>query len=276
MTGTVLAILAALAFGVGDFAAGIASRRIHFLFVTLVIEAIGVILVGAALLLTGPPPPEFSSLAWGAVSGIGSAIGTLALYRGLSRGQMSVAAPLSAVGAAAIPVVVGFLLGDRLSAVAIAGVILAFPGIWLVAKSSAKTTRTGTADGLVAGVGFALLFVALHQAGDTLWPVAVGQLTALVTVAIATALYRPPRPGRRDAIRDRWWILAAGVLSISATIAYFYASHVGLLTIAAVLASIYPAFTIVLAVLILHERPTRAQLAGLIACGVAVTAITVA
>ncbi|MGO4301611.1 EamA family transporter [Leifsonia sp. RAF41] len=276
MTGTVLAILAALAFGVGDFAAGVASRRIHFLFVTLVIEALGVLLVCAALLLTGPPPPAISSLAWGAASGIGSAIGTLALYRGLSRGQMSVAAPLSAVGAAAIPVVVGFLLGDRLSAVAIAGVILAFPGIWLVAKPTAKTTREGTTDGLVAGMGFAVLFVALHQAGDTLWPVAAGQITAVAIVAIATALYRPPLPARLDLLHNRGWVLAAAVLSIGATIAYFYASHLGLLTIAAVLASIYPAFTIVLAVMLLHERPSRAQLAGLIACGVAVTAITVA
>lgn len=275
MIGTGLGILAALAFGVADFVAGMAARKIHFLLVTLAIQIIGVIVAWGTLALTSPGPPQAGSLAWGAISGIGSATGTLALYRGLSRGQMSVAAPLSAVGSAAIPVIVGFLLGDRLTPIAIAGVIVAFPGIWFVAKPSGKTIRTGTSDGLIAGVGFALLFVALHQAGNTLWPVAAGQTTALVIVIVAMVMYRPAKPTRLDRSRSGWWVLAAGVLSIAATITYFYATHAGLLTIAAVLTSVYPGFTIVLAALFLHERPNRAQLAGLIGCGLAITAITI-
>lgn len=275
MIGTVLGILAALAFGVADFVAGIASRKIHFLLVTLAIQVIGVIVAWGTLTLTSPGPPEAGSLIWGAVSGIGSATGTLALYRGLSRGQMSVAAPLSAVGSAAIPVIVGFLLGDRLTLIAIAGVIVAFPGIWFVAKPSGKTTRAGTGDGLIAGVGFALLFVALHQADNTLWPVAAGQATALLIVVVATVTYRPAKPTRLGTTRSGWWVLAAGLLSIAATITYFYATHAGLLTIAAVLTSVYPGFTIVLAALFLHEHPNRTQVAGLIACGIAITAITV-
>jgi len=280
-----LGLASAIAFGVSDYLAGVLSRRLHFTLVGLISQVSATALAWASLPWTGGPRPATAALAWGALSGIGGGVGSLALYRGLGRGKMSVVGPLSSVGAAALPALAGIALGDRPSPLAIGGVLLALPAIWLVASSSGRpggeraAGPSGVGDGLLAGAGFGLLFIGLARAGDGagLWPVATGQLTALilltVVVGVRLATTRPALPGGPRALLPP---LLVGCLSVTATLLYFLATHSGLLTIVAVLASLYPGITVLLAWLLLGERITRVQRAGLALCAVAVVAIAAA
>ncbi|MGO4104775.1 EamA family transporter [Leifsonia sp. YAF41] len=271
-----LALSAALTYGVSDFTAGLAARRAHFLWVTLASIVVALIMVAATLPWTSPTLPNPDAVEWGALSGLGTAIGSLALYRGFSRGEMSVAGPISAVGAAVLPALVGVAIGDRLPPLAIAGVIVALPAIWLVSRASSHDGapfRAGALDGCIAGLGFGVLFIGLNRAGnqDGLWPVAAGQAAALLVIGITIAFTQPTRPTRSAKIG--WLVLATGALGVAGTVSYFYASQLGILTLAAVVTSLYPAITVLLAFLLLHERPNRTQLIGLALCGVAVVGI---
>ncbi|MEP6697967.1 MAG: EamA family transporter [Pseudonocardiales bacterium] len=273
-----LALAAAVAYGTSDFIAGLLSRRASYLLVGAVAQVIAMTGTLVALPFTSPPPATAGGLAWGAASGAGAAVGTLALYRGLAAGQMAVAAPLSGVGAAALPAVAGFLLGERPSVPAIVGIVLALPAVWLV-SSADRTTRqvgqgrvaAGVVEGLLAGVGFAVLFVALDRAGGTtgLWPVAAGQVTSAVLLLAAAAGRVRTRPG----IRLTGGAAAVGGLGASAIVLFFFATHRGPLTFAAVLASLYPAVTVLLARLALGERMRRLQTVGLALAGAAVVLI---
>jgi drug/metabolite transporter (DMT)-like permease len=274
--GALLGLAAATGFGVSDFIGGMASRRLHFLWVSLLSQFVAVVLAWASLPWTASGAPSTSSLLWGAFSGVGTAVGTLALYRGLALGQMAVAGPLSAVGAAALPALVGLILGDRLSPVAVAGVAVAFPALWLVARQRSAPgapVRAGVVEGLVAGAGFGLLFVALDRAGDAsgLWPVAASEAASVLVLTVACAVARPPRSGADASVV--LLAAAAGLLAVVANILFFAATQEGLLTVAAVLSSLYPGVTVLLAAALLHERPDRAQLLGLGLCACAVTAI---
>lgn len=274
-----LALAAAVAYGTSDFLAGLLSRKASFLLVGAVAQLIAMAGTLIALPFTSPPSPHASALAWGAASGAGAALGTLALYRGLAAGQMAVAAPLSGVGAAALPAVAGFLLGERPTRVAIAGIVLALPAVWLVSAAHRSTgaagqprVAAGVVDGLLAGVGFAVLFVALDRAGDDtgLWPVGAGQVTSAVVLVAAALIGRvSPRPG----LRLIGGAAAVGGLGGSAIVLFFYSTRAGLLTFAAVLTSLYPAVTVVLARATLGERLGRLQTVGLVLAAMAVVLI---
>jgi drug/metabolite transporter (DMT)-like permease len=278
--GALLGLAAALGYGVSDYVGGLAARRIHFLLVTLVGEAVGVVASWTCLVWFHGDGPTESAVVWGACSGIGAVAGTLALYRGYGHGEMAVTGPLSAVGAAVVPAVVGISLGDDLPPVGLGGVVLAVPAIWLMSTAQGSTgamagarLRLGVIDGLASGLGFGLLFIALGLAGDEsgLWPVAAGSATAFVAgVAVASATRMPWASLRGQAAGQS---LAAAVLGIAATIVYFRAAHTSLLTVAAVLTSVYPGVTVALAAVLLRERPTRIQWSGLALGAVAVTAI---
>ena len=157
----ILGLLAAFGYGLGDFVAGMLSRRVHFAIVAVLSGAVALTVSGLATVIATPVTPEPEALLWGAMSGSGMAVGTLALFRGLGRGRMGVVAPVSAVTAAAIPVVIGVVLGDRPAAIAWAGVALALPAIWLVSATEGEGPATpghvglaaSASDGLVAGLG---------------------------------------------------------------------------------------------------------------------------
>ena len=196
------------------------------------------------------------------------------LYRGLARGQMSVVGPLSAVGAAVVPVVAGIALGERPSLLAVAGVLVALPAIVLVAASGSVRGKLGAGllDGLVAGLAFGILFVGLAQAGRNagLWPVASEQTGSLLPVLAVAIKSREPL---RIPVRAAGLPVLAGASGMAATLAYFYATHFSMLAIAAVLVSLYPGVTVLLARTLLHERFSPAQRAGLGLCALAVAAI---
>jgi drug/metabolite transporter (DMT)-like permease len=264
-------------YGSSDFVGGVTSRRFGPLRVTVIGCAVATVLAWAALIASGGPEPTLRAIAWGLASGLGGGIGTLVLYRGLARGQMSVVGPLSAVGAAVVPVVAGVAMGERPSLLAVAGVVVALPAIVLVAASGSVrgklgATPKGLTDGLVAGVAFGILFVGLAQAGHNagLWPVASEQTgTLLVVLAVAIKTREP----LRIPVRAAGLPVLAGASGMAATLAYFYATHFSMLAVAAVLVSLYPGVTVLLARALLHERFSPVQRAGLGLCTLAIIAI---
>jgi len=280
MLAIVLALASAFGYGVSDYAAGLASRDFSVIQVTLISAAASTVVVAAALPFAAGHPPGAASLAWGALAGLGEEAGALALYYGFRHAAFSVAGPLSAVGAAGFAVLAGLLLGERPSALALTGIILALPAIVGVSASAAADRGEGEAGqgegeggrargrftrvvaGLVAGACFSLLFIGLNRAGSHsgLWPVASAsgaELALAVVVAAATRNIR--RPGAQQG----WLAVFTGVTGAGSIVAYFYATHDGFLAVTAVLSSLYPGVTIVLARVLLGERLTALRLAGL-------------
>lgn len=182
-------LMSALAYGTSDFAAGLASRSFDPGPVTGVAQALGVLTTALAVILFPGVGPRTSALEWGALSGLGSALGTLSLYRGLSVARMSVVATLSAVVTAVIPVAAGIALGNHLTIGAGVGIVIAIPAIgmvsWQPQVHDRSTARAGVLYGVLAGLGFALLFIALDRAGTHAgaWPLLPGQLVSLVAIA---------------------------------------------------------------------------------------------
>jgi len=272
--GILLGLAAALLYGGSDFSGGLASRRFGPVRVTVLGAAVSTVLAWAALIVSGGPGPDLRAIAWGLASGLAGGAGTLVLYRGLARGQMSVVGPVSAVGAAVVPVVAGVALGEHPSVLAVAGVLVSLPAIVLVAASGSVRGKLGggLVDGLAAGLAFGILFVGLAQAGRNagLWPVASEQTGALLPVLAVAVKSRVPL---RIPVRAAGLPGLAGVSGTAATLSYFYATHFSMLAIAAVLVSLYPGFTVLLARVVLHERFSPAQRAGLGLCALAVAAI---
>jgi drug/metabolite transporter (DMT)-like permease len=275
--GVLLALGAALSYGLADFVGGVASKRAGAWAVALVAQVGGgVVLLAGGLVLPGDP--SAADLRWAVAAGVANGFGTAFLYRGLAGGRMGVVAPVSGVGAALVPVAVGVLSGERPSAMVWAGIALALPGIWLVSREPVDeggtrvSTAEGVLDGVLAGLGFGSLFAVLAQIdeGAGLLPLALNQAVAgVAVVAVATALGGAWLP------RDPWALLGtvSGVLGGAATLAFLVASNQAYLSVTAVLASLYPAFTVLLAATVLREHVHRAQGLGLLLCGAAVTLV---
>lgn len=273
-----LALLSAGAYGTGDFAAGLAARRYASGAVTLSSQAAGLIAAGIALLFFAGSGPATAPLLWGALSGVGSAIGTFSLYHGLSVGRMSVVATLSAILTAVIPVLVGLALGNHLSVTAAIGIIVALPAIALVSWQPGRRRSGGEVAGALygglAGLGFALLLIALDKAGTRsgAWPLIPGQaISVLLLLPVAVrGVAGHGRPGRRAV----HLMLGAGALTGSGNLLYLAATGHGQLAVVAVLTSLYPAMTVILARLFLAEHWTPLQAAGLLSAALAIVLVS--
>jgi drug/metabolite transporter (DMT)-like permease len=312
-----LALASATGYGASDFAAGLASRDASVIAVTLLASAVGAVIVAAALPFAASPGPSATALAWGSAAGVGGTLGALALYLGYRHAAFSVAGPLSAVGSAGFSVLAGLLYGERPTALALAGIVLALPAIVGVSVSADEGSAAGRAGavrgvvlGLVAGACFALLFIGLDRAGSGsgLWPVAAtgaGELATALVAALVAGLAARHTAGRADGVdgaargavsleggvaspagiaargfrwpdaRARRLAVITGVAGAVGAILFFFATHRGFLAVTAVLTSLYPAVTIVLARTVLGERLTALRLAGLGLAGVCVSLIAV-
>jgi drug/metabolite transporter (DMT)-like permease len=276
MISVLLALGAAVAYGLSDFLGGVISRRTSVWPVAFT-ACLGAAVGTLVLALTVPGNPTGHDLFWGLVAGLGSGSGTAFLYRGFAAGRMGVVAPVSAVGAAVLPAAVAVIVGERPSALAWLGIAVALPGIWLVSREPAADdvsggVAAGLLDGILAGVGFGLLFAAVGQVPDGagFWPVLGTQVVSCAVVAgAALALGGDPVPRHRL----EWGGLGAGLLATLAVVGFLLARQQGLLSIAAVLTSLYPAFTVLLATLLLGEKLHRAQSFGLLLCAVTVACV---
>jgi uncharacterized membrane protein len=274
----VLALCSALAYGLTDFVGGVLSRRTSAWSVAVVAQLSCAACTAVVAALTGGDPTP-AALGWAVLAGVGSGAGTGFLYRGFASGRMSVVAPVSAVGAALVPVLVGAVSGERLSLWVWLGVVAALPAIWLVSSAPSGDAGggrgalgAGLLDGALAGLGFGVLFAALGQvpASAGWWPLVLSQAVSVPSVVLLAMVL-----GARWRPRGRTVRLAllAGPLAAGATGFFLLATQQGFLTVAGVLASLYPASTVLLAAAVLHEKVHRAQGVGLGLCALAVVLV---
>ncbi len=282
----VLALLAAVAYGTGDFLGGMAARRIPASVVVLASNAVGLAGLLVALPLVGDPEFAGRDILIGAAAGIAGAIGVMLLYRGLATGTMSVVAPITAVLSAVVPVGVGLATGERPAGLALPGVPLALFAVALLAREPrvgpaqrpAGLPRTEVLVALGAGLGFGLFFVGLDATGDDagLWPVVAGRAASVGLFSVVAAVGARRRSvGMRDTARTTMLLLVGcGLLDAGANALFLLATQRGLLTLVAVLGALYPAATLVLARLVLGERLVRLQQTGLVVAAAAVVLVT--
>lgn len=261
MTGVLLALVSAVAYGMADFAGGLLARRAHFGTIALVGQLAGMVSAVAAALFV-PAAVSVGDLAWGALSGAGTGVGMLFLYRGLARGDMSVVVPVSAVGGVALPVLLSVtMLGERPTALAWSGIAVALPALWFVGRTDGGGKPVALGDALIASVGFAVQYFALAQADGGLWPVVAGRVAAALVV-LPTARQRiPARIGIGAA--------ACGATAAGALVCYLLATRQALDVIAVVLSSLYPAIPVLLGITVLRERLSSWQKVGLVAAAAA-------
>lgn len=262
----VFAILSAITYGAADFLGGTASRRHRAMAVVAVSQMIGFVLLLMLLPLLGPDRYRLSDFGWGAAAGLVGGAGLIFFYRGLSTGRMSVVAPLSAVMTALAPLAFGLATGERPSTLATIGVIAAVPAIALITRERASeegaSRSTGALDGFLAGIGFGAFFILISRTASTsgLWPLVGARTASIPFVVLLAAGFRQPIRPLRDVDATVAW---AGILDIAANGLYLFAVRAGLVSLASVVTSLYPASTIILARIVLKERLTATRVLGI-------------
>jgi uncharacterized membrane protein len=288
----VLALLSAAFYGAADFLGGLASRGMATVTVVIVSQASGLLVLGFLLPLLSDALPSPRDLSWGLAAGVSGSTGVALLYRALAIGTMAIVAPTTAVCAVIIPVAAGILLGERPEAQTIAGIGVAIVAIVLVSQqgpvsgvSAAHRPRFGLPPGLglalASGVAIGVFFLTLAQTGEEagLWPLVSARAVSLLMFG-AFAI------GRGLAGRGEWdageralprralsIALIGGVLDMLANALYVLAVRQGPLTAVVTLSSLYPASTVVLARVVLHEELRVVQGAGIAAALAAVALI---
>jgi drug/metabolite transporter (DMT)-like permease len=273
-----LALGCAVVYGAADFLGGLASRRTSVFGVVAMSQVVGLLALLALLPWLGGPV-EASDLGWGAAAGLAGAAGLVVFFRTLARGVMSVVAPVTAVTAAAVPVLVGLIGGDRIGGWTAAGIALALAAVVLVSAegglSALRAARPASlAPALLAGAMFGFFFVLLDRTSDGsgLTPLVTARLASVALVVVIALGARQSLRVTRSALP---LVAASGVGDMTANALFLLATQQdGQLAITGVLASLYPVSTVVLAQLVLRERLVAAQVAGLGAAVAAVVLIT--
>lgn len=267
-------LLSAASYGAGDFSGGMATRRIPVISVIAVAHGVGLIFLVLMALITRETVPPLVDFAWGIVAGLAGLVGLRALYQGLALGRAGVVAPIAGVLSAGLPVIVAFLTLGLPSQLQVVGFAIGLVSVWLVSGGEFRADRVpGMGLAFLAGFGFGVYYVLLGQIGDTalFWPLAAGRAASFGIMLIASM-----RTGKdwfpRD-LRTLLMILLIGLLDVGGNIFFVMAERTGRLDIAAVVSSLYPAVTILLAWVILKERLSRIQLVGVAAALVAIAFI---
>ncbi len=271
-----LALSAAVAYGVGDFLGGVAARRVPPTAVVLWSHLVGlVLLVALAPVVGGDITPR--ALAVGACAGLLGGGGVALFYRGLAVGAMSVVAPIAAMLSAAVPVVAGLASGERPTGAALAGIALALGAVVLISReppSAGAPALRWQALGLAiaAGLAFGLFFVAIDSAGDGvgIWPLVAARM-ASVSLFAGLGAARVTASGLPRGAAGA--AIGCGVLDASANVLYVLALDHGLLSVVSVLTALYPAGTVLLARYVLGEHLSGVQRAGLGVAAVAAVLI---
>ncbi|MBS1842866.1 MAG: DMT family transporter [Actinobacteria bacterium] len=280
MLAVVLALGSALSFGVADYIGGVLSKRCSVWGVASLSQITAGLATGVvAIFVFGDPGA--ADFVWAVVAGLAGAFGIVFLYRGLSRGRMSVVAPISGIGAAVIPVIVGVAGGERPSVLIWVGIAIAFPAIYLIPQvdpaeedaANGSPRPGGASDGVLAGIGFGVLFAAIGQMGEGsgFLPLSLMQIVNGAAVAVAAVVLRHEWLPRG---REQLPVYAIGLLATAGAVCFLLATHEGLLSVVSVIASLYPAATIAMAAVLLDEHLGRVQIVGLVLATVAVVLVT--
>lgn len=279
----VLGLLVAATYGAADFFGGLSSKGASVPAVVVLSQLTSLPLLALLVVVAGGEA-SWRNLGYGAIAGVVGAVGLVCLYRGLSSGRMSVVAPITAVGAAIVPVAWGLVQGERPDGVALVGVALALVAVGLISRTDDDVLDGAETPGraappsflvlaVIAGLAFGLVFVLLSLTDDNagFWPLAAGRLVSIPLLAVGTVA-----TGRSFALDSRAaarTIIGAGVLDMAANALFLLASRHGLLALVGVLSSLYPASTVLLARLVLDERLLGLQVAGLVLAGAGVVLI---
>jgi drug/metabolite transporter (DMT)-like permease len=282
-----LSLASAAIWGTSDFVGGIAARRLPSPAVVTLSHSLSLALLVSLALIHASTWPGTPSAVYGALAGVSCGTGVMVLYKALAMGGMGLTAAVSGVLAAVLPVIWAFATEGLPRLSQIAGIMLAAVAIWMIARApGSPSSKQAILLGAAAGGSFGCLYIFLKLAGrgGVLWPLACSRMASTTLAAIVTWIgTRRKGPPKRESAPSHWWpgwavaglIGIAGVFDASGNTFYTIATRLGRLDIAAVLSSLYPAATIVLAALLLKERTTLSQAAGMALALVAVVLISV-
>lgn len=270
--------------GCADFAGGFVTRRTFPALVVSIAHGLSLIAILAVLLFAGTPLPSAQSILYGLISGAAGGIGLILFYEGLAIGAMGLTSALAGVLTAIIPVVYSYFQQGRPTPEQLAGFIIAIAAIWMIAYTpGGKPHPRGLGLAVGAGIGFGLLLIFLEKAGTQSvgWALAFSRVASASIAVTASAVILIRRRGRvthqpSHSVWRRIVPLAAlaGALDTSGNLLYTLSAVHGQLNIAAVLSSLYPGFTILLAAWLLRERTTRTQTLGMALALIAVALIS--
>ena len=264
-------LAAVLCWGTSDFLGGYAARRANAFFLTTIAHISGVLLMVGFALLNHSAFPARAACLWALAAGFSGGAALAIFYRALSIGKMGLTAPIAAVVGAAIPAGVTMMTEGLPAKLQIAGFILAGIGIWLISRSEDGARPEGIGLAVLAALGFAGFFLCMNQAGagSALWLAGLARLASLSLTAVIVLLVRNYTLSRPSVILG----VFAGFLDVSGSALFLRAAQSGRLDSAVVISSLYPAITVLLARLALHEHITRWQAVGMVAALVAVPMI---
>ena len=274
-----LGLASAASWGAGDFSGGLASRRAPAAAVVVASQAVGIALLVLLAIATREAAPSVAQIGWATLAGANGAFGLLALYSALASGRMGIAAPVSGVVGAVVPVLVGTVLHGSPGPLRFLGFALALGGVWLLTAGDGLG-RAGLRELLLpffAGVSFGLFLVFIHQAsGQTgastvLWPLTAARATSMAVLAALGGITGTFRLPGRAALG---LTALAGLLDTGGNAFFVLAAQAGRLDVASVLSSLYPASTVLLACVVLGERLTRQQAAGAIVTLAAIACVS--
>jgi len=265
-------LAAVLAWGTSDFLGGYATRRANAFLFTTVVNIGGLILVGALATASHAPFPSGRSIAWVLAGGVSGGASLAIFYRALSSGRMGLTAPVAAVLGAAIPTIVAMFTEGLPGKVPVIGFVFAAAGLWLITRSEDGTTPDGIGIAVLAGTGFAGFYLCVREAGDAsaFWIASFTRVGGLIVTGLIVLGSRKFNDITTPGVR---WGLLTGCIDSIGTMLFVRASQTGRLDEAVVISSLYPAVTVLLARLFLHEHFTRWRFVGLLAALAAVPMI---
>ena len=271
---TVFALTAATCWGAGDFTGGLAARRSDAFRSVLIAYCVGLVALVILALARAEALPPPADLGWGALAGLAGMIGVGFLYQGFTSGRMGIVAPVSAVLATAIPVIFNALTAGLPSNLQLTGFGIAFVGIWMLSRPERLGNRpAGLGMAVVAGLGFGGFFTALSQVGENtvFWPLVSGRIASCAVMLAFALATRRPLLLRQSPLK---LLTLVGVLDAAGNLFFLLAIQSGRLDVTAVLGSLYPAVTAILARLTIKEHMTRLQMTGVGAAVLAIVLIT--
>lgn len=260
LTAVFFGLAAAASWGAGDFSGGVATKRNHVYLVVLLSHIVGLAGLLALIGLLGEPLPTARDLWIGAFGGIAGAIGVVALYTGLAQGRMGIVAPLTAVITGIVPVLFGLFNEGLPQLHQLVGFGVALLAVWLISneRGSAGLRWGDLRIPVIAGFGFGLFFISIDQASDNaiLWPLVSARTASIIMMFILVLIVRPGKiPGKGQLSI----IALVGITDTVGNAFFALATSSGRLDMAAILGSLYPATTVLLARFILDERLTQKQ-----------------
>ena len=270
----IFGLAAAMSWGAADFCGGVATKRNGVLIVAIISQAIGALFLASTAVVSGENIPPGTDLLWGAFAGLAGGIGVLALYHSLSIEKMGIVAPVTAVWSAFVPMAFGMLTEGLPSMRQFAGFAFAFAGVWLISREehSQRIELEKIKLPLVAGTGFGLFMILIDQieSSGIYWPL-VGARMATISTFIIVAYCT--RKLEIPVMKYLPIIALAGILDTGGNVFYVLAAKMGRMDIAAILTSLYPAATVLLAWLLLKEKLKSHQWIGVVAVMIAVILI---